>query len=129
MLFLIFFLTESQFLSKIYLAKFKEGCVMEISIVQVQVDVDIKNEASQLFNNLGLDMSTAINIFLKKCLQEGGIPFDVKVKKSYKNNEGMRALLSLQQQAEKNGLSNMTLDEINAEIAASRAERRARKAI
>ena len=74
---------------------------METAIVQAQVDMNIKNEASRLFDNLGLDMSTAINIFLKKCLQEGGIPFDVKVIKYYKNNEGMRALLSLQQQAEK----------------------------
>ena len=42
---------------------------MEMAIVQAQVDIEVKNEASQLFDDLGLDMSTAINIFLKKCLQ------------------------------------------------------------
>jgi len=36
----------------------------------------------------------------------------------------LRALRDLQQQAQENGLSDMTLDEINAEIAASRRERR-----
>jgi len=37
---------------------------------------------------------------------------------------GLRILRSMQQQAKENGLSDMTLDEINAEIAASRKERR-----
>ena len=70
-------------------------------------------------------MSTAIKIFLKKCLSEGGIPFEVKLSSpTYKNSEGMRAFMALRQEAQANGLSDMTLDEINAEINASRAERR-----
>jgi antitoxin (DNA-binding transcriptional repressor) of toxin-antitoxin stability system len=42
--------------------------------------------------------------------------------------QGLRALKALQQQALQNGLSEMTLDEINAEIADSRRERRERDA-
>ncbi|MBQ9029581.1 type II toxin-antitoxin system RelB/DinJ family antitoxin [Candidatus Saccharibacteria bacterium] len=36
-----------------------------------------KRQAQKLFSNLGMDTSTALNIFLKKSLQTGGIPFEV----------------------------------------------------
>lgn len=101
---------------------------METSLIQTRIDVELKNDATILFENLGLDMSTAIKIFLKKCIQERGIPFDVKLSQPvYKSPEGMRAFMALRQEAEDNGLFDMTLDEINAEISASRAERRKRE--
>ena len=46
--------------------------------INVNVPSDVKEEATKLFNSLGLNMSTAINIFLKKAIFERGIPFDVK---------------------------------------------------
>ena len=46
---------------------------MENSLIQTRIDTELKNEAVKLFDTLGLDMSTAIKIFLKKCLQEGGL--------------------------------------------------------
>ena len=101
---------------------------METSLIQTRIDVELKNDATILFENLGLDMSTAIKIFLKKCIQERGIPFDVKLSQPvYKSPEGMRVFMALRQEAEDNGLFDMTLDEINAEISASRAERRKRE--
>lgn len=48
------------------------------SVINVNVPSDVKKEATKLFNNLGLSMSSAINIFLKKSIKERGIPFDVK---------------------------------------------------
>ena len=42
----------------------------------------------------------------------------------YKAEKGYRAMVQIQEEAEKNSVSNMTLDEINAEIEASRKERR-----
>ncbi len=41
-----------------------------------KVDKDVKEKAEAIFNELGLDMNTAINIFLKKVINENGIPFD-----------------------------------------------------
>ena len=38
------------------------------SIINVNVPSDVKEEATKLFNSLGLNMSTAINIFLKKAI-------------------------------------------------------------
>ncbi len=48
------------------------------SVINVNVPSDVKKEATKLFNNLGLNMSTAINMFLKKALMVQGIPFEVK---------------------------------------------------
>ena len=48
------------------------------SVINVNVPTDVKEEATLLFNNLGLNMSTAINMFLKKTIYERGIPFEVK---------------------------------------------------
>ena len=78
--------------------------------------------------DLGLDMTTAIKIFLKKCLQEGGIPFDVRQSKAEAvTTDGMQAFLALRRQAEENGIADMSIDEINAEISAARKERKARR--
>ena len=38
----------------------------ETSLIQARVDTELKNDASDLFDSLGLDMTTAIRIFLKK---------------------------------------------------------------
>lgn len=48
------------------------------SVINVNVPIEVKEEANVIFNNLGLNMSTAINMFLKKTIYERGIPFDVK---------------------------------------------------
>lgn len=97
---------------------------MSSSLAQVRMDTELRNSANIIFDELGIDMSTAIKMFLKKCVAEGGIPFSLKIQKNrdYKSMEGIAALRELQREAEANGLSDMSLEEINAEIAASRAE-------
>ncbi len=52
------------------------------SIVNVRVSKELKKESQELFDSLGLNMSTAINIFLKKSLEVGGIPFELNRKSS-----------------------------------------------
>ena len=91
----------------------------ETSLIQARVDTELKNEASELFESLGLDMTTAIKVFLKRCLQEGGIPFEIRNNKE-SSLDALKAFMLLRQQAEANGVSDLTLDEINAEIAAVR---------
>ena len=49
--------------------------------IQVRIDSDIKKQASDLFATLGLDMSSAVNLFLHQCVLRGGIPFNVEVPK------------------------------------------------
>jgi len=95
----------------------------ETSLIQARVDTELKNEASELFESLGLDMTTAIKVFLKRCLQEGGIPFEIRNNKE-SSLDALKAFMLLRQQAEANGVSDLTLDEINAEIAAARKARK-----
>lgn len=46
---------------------------------QIRIDTDIKKQATELFNDLGLDMSGAINLFLHQCVLRGGLPFRVEM--------------------------------------------------
>ncbi len=43
----------------------------------ITIDAEVKKQAQELFADLGMDLSTAINIYLKKALAEQGIPFSV----------------------------------------------------
>ncbi|TDQ38309.1 DNA-damage-inducible protein J [Aureibacillus halotolerans] len=45
--------------------------------VNIRMDEDLKKEAEALFSELGLNMSTAVNIFIRQALRQGGIPFEV----------------------------------------------------
>ena len=44
-----------------------------------RVDREIKRQCETMFNELGMNMTTAINIFLRQSLRVGGLPFDVRV--------------------------------------------------
>ena len=46
---------------------------------QIRIDSDVKRQASALFRRLGLDMSSAINLFLHQCVLRGGLPFSVEM--------------------------------------------------
>lgn len=46
---------------------------------QIRIDEHVKKEAIELFGLLGLDMSSAINMFLNQCILRGGIPFSIEV--------------------------------------------------
>lgn len=47
----------------------------------ISIDADVKAQAQELFAELGLDLSTAVNLFLRQCIYEDGIPFFVSRRK------------------------------------------------
>lgn len=51
---------------------------MATTNINVRVDTDLKQKADTLFSDLGLNMSSAINIFLRSAVNYEGIPFEVK---------------------------------------------------
>ena len=59
--------------------------------VTIRVNSTTKKQAQKLFGDLGLDMSTAINMFLKKSINEEAIPFEVSTtrKPNYKTKQAM----------------------------------------
>ena len=54
------------------------------SAINVNVDSEIKKEATEILNDIGLNMSTAINMFLTQVIRNEGIPFEVKSRKPSK---------------------------------------------
>ena len=95
---------------------------MSSTTLQIRIDEGLKEQAVSLFERLGLDLPTAIRIFLKKSVAEDGIPFDVR-EKPRTSPLGMEALLALNAEATKAGKVEMTEEEIEAEINAAHAER------
>ena len=59
-----------------------------MATVTARVDENVKKEEETLFKKMGLNMSTAMNLFLKKCILEQGIPFELKVP----NRETLKAM-------------------------------------
>ena len=53
----------------------KVKVMKETARIQIRTSEDMKRRASQLFEDLGLDLGTAINMFLSQSLREGGLPF------------------------------------------------------
>ena len=94
-------------------------------MIQVRIDDDLKNQATILYGEIGMDLSTAIRMFLKKSIQMGGIPFDTKIDEV--TLKGIIAADRMRTISEENGNSSMTLEEINEEIRLAREERKKRK--
>ena len=62
-----------------------------------RVDREIKRQCETMFNELGMNMTTAINIFLRQSLRVGGLPFDVCV--DLPNKETIAAMLEAERLA------------------------------
>jgi DNA-damage-inducible protein J len=55
---------------------------MELVTVNVRMDKNIKNEAETLFAELGINMSTAINMFVRQAVRQNKIPFEISAEKA-----------------------------------------------
>ena len=97
---------------------------MYMAVLQVRLDEDLKNKATAVYNELGIDLSTAVRMFLKRSVVEGGIPFSTRINES--TLDAILAIEDMRNTSEKNGNSSMTLEEINEEIKKSRLERKKR---
>lgn len=61
------------------------------SSVSFRIDSSLKKQADKLFSELGLNMTTAFNIFLRQSVREGCIPFDITI--NTPNSDTIAALL------------------------------------
>lgn len=96
-----------------------------MALLQIRVDEELKNQANAIYKELGIDLSTAVRMFLKKSVIEGGIPFDTKVDQL--TLSAILAVDKMRTTSENNGNSEMSLEEINEEINLARTERKNRK--
>ena len=63
---------------------------MATTNLNIRIDKEIKNSAEEIFNELGLNMTTAINMFLRTAIREHGIPFELKIE--IPNNYSINAI-------------------------------------
>ena len=47
--------------------------------LNIRIDKEIKEQAEEIFNEIGLNMTTVINVFLRASIRVHGIPFDLKL--------------------------------------------------
>ncbi|MGN0181211.1 MAG: type II toxin-antitoxin system RelB/DinJ family antitoxin [Candidatus Ornithomonoglobus sp.] len=91
---------------------------MANALVQFRTDDTTREKASDICEQLGIDLATYLRMCISRLVSENGIPFSMKIERS-----GSRALMAMKEAsriASENGIEDMTLDEINAEIAEAR---------
>jgi DNA-damage-inducible protein J len=81
--------------------------------IQVRVDKTVKAEAEQLFSDIGLDMPTAIRLFLKQAIINNGLPFAVERDPFY-SASNQKALCDSIAQMERGQVLRKTMAELEA---------------
>ena len=99
----------------------KGSADMASSLVQFRTDDATKLKAIKICEKLGIDLQTYMRMCISRLIQENGIPFSMKLE-SGSDNKALKAMKAASQIAEENGISDMTLEEINAEIAEARKQ-------
>lgn len=61
----------------------------------VRMDTEIKKQCEAMYGELGINLTTAINVFLRQSLRVGGFPFDVRIDRP--NRETMSAMIESEQ--------------------------------
>ena len=85
--------------------------------ISIRMDADLKAQADALFAELGMNLSTAFNIFVRQALREGRIPFDISL--NYPNERTVAAMLEAERIAKDPSVKGYTdLDELFADLKA-----------
>ena len=83
----------------------------------VRMDSDIKKQCETLYGELGMNLTTAINVFLRQSLRVGGFPFEVRLEQP--NKETIAAMLEAERIAKDPSVKGYTdLDELFADLKA-----------
>lgn len=84
--------------------------------ISIRMDNDIKAKADALFGELGMNISTAFNIFVRQALREGRIPFDISLNQP--NSDTIAAMIDAERIANDNSVKGYTdIDEMFADLA------------
>lgn len=81
----------------------------------VRMDTELKKQCEALYGELGMNLTTAINVFLRQSLRAGGFPFDVRLEKP--SPKTIAAMLEAERIAGDPNVKGYTdLDEMFAEL-------------
>ena len=83
--------------------------------ISIRMDSDLKAQADALFNELGMNISTAFNIFVRQSLRKGRIPFEISLNQP--NKETVATMLEAERIAKDPSVKGYTnLDELFADL-------------
>ena len=83
--------------------------------VSIRMDADLKAQADALFGELGMNMSTAFNIFVRQAVREGRIPFEISLNQP--NRETIAAMLEAERIAKDPSVQGYTdMDALFADL-------------
>lgn len=92
-------------------------------LIQFRADKALKQEVSDIYEQLGMDLPTAFRMFMKRSKQVKGLPFEaILPTQTITRGDALDAFYSARQQMADE--PEMSLEEINAEISAARADRK-----
>ena len=81
--------------------------------LNIRIDKELKEQAEVFFNELGLNMSSAFNIFVRQSLREGKIPFELSlVKDPFYSSTNMAVLRKSIKEANEGKFVTKTLNEL-----------------
>lgn len=101
----------------------KNRVIMPQVSMTVRMDSQLKSSFDELCSQFGMSANTAMNIFAKAVVQRGRIPFDIRGDKYSSHLSGYQAFQKIRTLAEDGAFPDMTLEDIDEEIARSRSER------
>jgi len=104
--------------------------MVETTNLSIRLDRSLKDEADQVFNEMGMNLTTAITVFIRQAVRQKKIPFEITLNMDEKVSlqDVIAASERIWQNSVRNGTDKMTPERIDAEIAASRAARKTAKA-
>ena len=83
--------------------------------ISIRMDSELKAQADALFSELGMNLSTAFNVFVRQSIREGRIPFDISLNQP--NNETVAAMLEAERIAKDSSIKGYSdLDELFADL-------------
>ncbi len=80
----------------------------------VRLDSDLKKQSEALYGELGVNLTTAINVFLRKSLKVGGFPFDVR--NDEPNRETKLALLEAEKLSKDPNVKGLDVEDALKEL-------------
>ncbi len=87
--------------------------------INIRIDPETKSSAERLFSSFGITITDAINIFLRKSIMEGGLPFEMKQPRYNAETEAAmneaRAIMSGQIQAKRYSTAQELFEELDTD--------------
>ncbi|WP_135551859.1 type II toxin-antitoxin system RelB/DinJ family antitoxin [Paenibacillus cymbidii] len=81
--------------------------------INIRMDEELKKEAESLFADLGLNMTTAVNIFVRQSVRQGGIPFEITTQTdAFYNPYNLKRIKQSIQQMEQGKMIAKTMNDL-----------------